>query len=199
MLTGARTRSRSAAFEAEVDGNAATLIWRTASETRTAGFALQRRADTTADWKEIGFVESKAEDGTTGRPIRHRAEGLGPGTHQFRLRQADLGGSASLTEPIEAQVGMEGTYRLAAYPNPIQRQATIELAAWAGEDLTLRLHDALGRGVATLHDGPVLVEETGTTVLRVEELGPASGAYFLRLRGDRAATPSVWSGKPERP
>ncbi len=176
-----------ASFGADVSGSTAMLTWQTVSETRNAGFAVQHRPDSTAAWTELGFVDSKAGDGTPDEPrqYRYRAENLDVGTHQFQLKQVDTDGTTHFSKPIQAQVRMEETYRLRAYPNPTVGQATVELAVQKGQDLTLRLYDALGRQVATLFRGQVSPQETTIVSLPGRDLGLSSGTYFLRLIGEQ--------------
>jgi hypothetical protein len=173
-----------ASFEARIDEEAAELTWTTTSETNNAGFVVEHRTDSTAAWKALGFVESKADGGTTNEINRYQfeTEGLDVGTHRFRLKQVDTDGSASYSRTVEASMRMKEAYRLSTYPNPVRQQATIRIATREKQSVTLRLYDALGRQVATLYDGTLQAQETKTISLQVSTLGLASGAYFLRLQ-----------------
>jgi hypothetical protein len=177
-----------ASFRATQTNKAAELIWTTTSETNNAGFAVERRADSTATWQALGFVESKADGGTTAEARQYRFETgeLEVGTHQFRLKQIDTDGSARYSRTVEASVRVQEAYRLSTYPNPVRQQATVKIAAREKQRVTLRLYDLLGRQVATLHDGPLPAQETKTISLQTGPLGLTSGTYFLQLQaGER--------------
>jgi hypothetical protein len=176
-------------FEALLSGESATIRWTTASETKNAGFAVQHRADSTETWQKMGFVASNAEGGTTtdAQTYRYQTETLEVGTHQFRLRQVDMDGTAHLSEPIETEVTMDEAYRLTSYPNPVARQATVKVVVREEQKVQLLLYDTLGRRVAILHNGALPAQETKKMTLRVNRRGLSSGVYFLRLDGEKAS------------
>ena len=181
-----------ASLDARISEETATLTWTTASETNNAGFAVQHRSDTTGQWQKLGFVESKAQGGTTteAKTYRFQTEMLKIGTHQFRLRQVDTDGSVYLTDPITAKVRMQEAYRVTSYPNPVSGQAIIKMASRKKQEVRIALYDVLGRRVATLHDGPVPAQETETITLDARQEGLSSGTYFLRLVGEEGTRTS---------
>jgi len=176
-------------FEGSVvrtDGQSAVrLQWRTASETGSAGFEVQRRGETDS-WQQIGFVESKTPGGTTADPQAYRFtdEGLpyAADSLRYRLRQVDTDGSATLTDPVAVARGaVEGLQLKKTFPNPTRQRVTVRYAVpeKGGQEVTLRLYDVLGRQVRSVRAPaePGRHERT----LSVGDL--ASGIYFLRLRG----------------
>ena len=181
-----------ASFHARLSNEAATLKWTTASETNNAGFAVQHRSDTTGHWDKLGFVESKATGGTTteAQEYQYRTGQLDIGTHQFRIRQVDVDGTAHFSDPIAVKFHMEEAYRLTSYPNPVSGQATIKVASRKKQEVRIALYDVLGRRVATLHDGPVPAQETETITLDARKEGLSSGTYFLRLVGEEGTRTS---------
>ncbi|MCS3827539.1 surface protein [Salinibacter ruber] len=68
--------------------------------------------------------------------------------------------------------------RLTSYPNPIQRQGTLEYALPEAGDVTLEVYDVLGRRVATLEQGR---KKAGRHTARLETGRLSSGVYFGRL------------------
>jgi hypothetical protein len=186
-----------ASFEAnrtEASGageEAVQLSWTTASESGNAGFEIQRRAkgDPSGEtWKQVGFRESKAPGGTTteARTYRFTDEDLpyAADTLSYRLRQVDVSGTATLSDPVRvAQSRVSELELKETYPNPAQRRVTVRFAipeksASAAQKATLRLYDVLGRQVQSVQAGA----EPGRheTQLSVQDL--ASGVYVLRLR-----------------
>jgi hypothetical protein len=175
------------AFTARPDGPAAVaLAWATASETGSAGFAVEHAAPDADAFAEIGFV---AGAGTTTEARRYafRADGLAPGTHRFRLRQVDLDGTTTPSEPVTVEVAPAA--RLAVtdvYPNPAQGRAALTVTLPASQQVTAAVYDVLGRRVAVLHDGPL----TGPDAHRLtfDTAGLASGVYLVRVTTPDAAT-----------
>jgi len=178
-------------LEAAVTGSdAVTLRWGTASETNNAGFAVERRAGGVAEqgaaesWTEVGFVESKAEGGTTGQPLSYRftdddlpyaAEIL-----TYRLRQVDTDGTVSLSAPVTVERRAPDRLEvLGTAPNPARNQATVRLAVpdpTAADDVTLALYDVMGRRVQT-----VTGVRSGRSAVDLDVSDLSSGVYVLRL------------------
>ena len=173
-----------AGFEAVQTGTKAVeLSWQTASETNNAGFRVQHRASDEEAWTTLGYVESKADGGTTtdAQSYRFSAEDLSVGTHQFRLAQVDLDGTATVHDPATVELEMKEPLRLAApAPNPVSGQATLSFAVKESQTATLRLYDALGQEVATVYEGTPTAGESQAVQFEATDL--ASGVYFLRLR-----------------
>jgi hypothetical protein len=166
-----------ASFEARADGNAARLQWVTASETRSAGFEVQRRTE--RGFETLGFVEGA---GTTTEPTRYTytAEGLDPGTQVFRLRQVDLDGSATPTGPVAVRIRMQKPVKLTnPAPNPASSSATISFAVKEQAETTIRLFDTLGQKVRAIYEGTPQAGEEQRARVDVSTL--PSGVYFLRL------------------
>ncbi|PQJ35083.1 hypothetical protein BSZ35_11175 [Salinibacter sp. 10B] len=175
----------------QVEEQDAVIKWSTASETNNAGFEVQRRvsdASTPGARKTDGsftsldgaFVEGA---GTTNEPqsYSYRVEDLDAGTHTFRLKQVDTDGSASYSDPIEVDVGLDGPYSFAAYPNPVRQQATVEFAMKEKADVTIALYNTLGQRVQTLYRGSTPAEQTRRVSVDAATL--SSGVYFVRMRG----------------
>jgi hypothetical protein len=177
-----------ATFNGAIEGSAVHLSWQTTSETNSAGFEVQRKAEgssASGSWQKVGFRETKAPGGTTSEAQTYRFtdEDLpyAADTLEYRLRQVDTDGSATLSEPVRIARGAASELQLKeTYPNPAHRQVTVQYAVpekAAEGEAALRLYDVLGRRVRN-----VRAEATGgrhETQLSVE--GLASGIYVLRL------------------
>ena len=176
-----------ARFDAQVDADAVTLTWSTASETGNAGFEVQRQSVDGSSWTNLGFVEG---GGTTSKPQTYRFEDaslpFAADSLQYRLKQVDADGTTHLSDPVTiARRTVDEADLRSAYPNPTTRRATVEVAIpnEAG-DARLELFDLLGRTVRTIATGM----ESGRTTqtLEVSDLSP--GVYFLRLRAAGTTT-----------
>ncbi len=167
------------------DKEAVRLTWRTASETGNAGFEVQKAAgtapqDPSTTWEQIGFVEGA---GTTSEPESYQfdASGLGPGTHEFRLRQVDTDGTVHLNRVVATEIRMQKRVRLTApAPNPVTTTARLTFAVKESQRATVILYNTLGQRVATAYTGrPTPGEQV---VLRLDASRLGSGAYWVRLK-----------------
>ncbi len=187
------------AFTARPDGPAAVaLAWATASETASAGFAVEHAAPGAAPgavpgaapgasgFTEIGFVEG-AGTTTEARRYAFRADGLAPGTHRFRLRQVDLDGTATRSAPVAVEVAPAARLVVTApYPNPARARTTLTVTVPTTQRVTAAVYDVLGRRVAVLHDGPLAGPDAHR--LTLETAGLPSGVYLVRVTTPNAAT-----------
>jgi predicted outer membrane repeat protein len=125
-----------ARFDGKVTEGGVALSWKTTSEDNNAGFQVQRQSlqGSPGEWREVGFVEGA---GTTFNPQTYRftdadipyvADSL-----TYRLKQVDVGGTATLTDPITiARGGPAGLELLGTAPNPASRRATVRYAVRGG-------------------------------------------------------------------
>ena len=171
-------------------GDAAVLTWQTASEQNNAGFEVQHRPSSGERWRTLGFVESKASGGTTSETntYRYAAEDLSVGTHRFRLKQEDLDGSTTLTDPVTVRLRMQEALKLTpSSPNPASKTATLSFAVKEGAKATVAVYNTLGQRVKTLYDGVPPAGENQRIRLDARDL--SSGTYFIRLKaGDKTRT-----------
>lgn len=172
------------------DEKTALVQWQTATETDNAGFEVQHRRPGAEGYVEAGYVQSKVDGGTTTQPTSYQYEvaDLGPGTHQFRLRQVDTDGTAHLSEAVSLTVGMTQPLRLSGpSPNPVRTSTQIRFGAQSAGSATVELYNVLGQRIATLYDGTPTPGEMQTVRLDPQELsGVSSGIYFVRLEADGA-------------
>jgi len=168
-------------FRVQTADEAATLQWTTRSETNNAGFEVQHQGPDEEDFAARGFVEGQ---GTTDAQTRYQFEtdSLVPGTHQFRLRQVDTDGTATLTEAQSVDVQLDRPAELTVYPSPVRNNAAVRFAVDTTQEVTIEVYNALGQRVQTLHQEHVAPHQTNT--VQLEAAGLASGFYIVRLRGD---------------
>lgn len=161
------------------------------SETNNAGFEVQHiqgnasddsSDDDPSDWNVVTFVEGH---GTTNEAQRYsfRVDELAAGTHHFRLRQLDTDGTATLSESVDVEIGVEGRYELSQpAPNPVRSHSTLTLAVDTSQDVSVTLYDVLGRRVATLHDGSLAANTSLPLTLQANDL--PSGTYVVQVDGE---------------
>ena len=172
-------------FLGQVDGQDTILEWDTVSETDNAGFGVEHQAPNSDSFEQLSFVEGA---GTTDEPQSYnfRVSDLEAGEHTFRLRQVDLDGTETLTDPIDVRVGLSEQYQLSTYPNPVRDQATVQFAVQDAQPVTIEVYNTLGQRVRTVLDEQVEAETTREISLNVDDL--ASGMYIVRMRGETFST-----------
>lgn len=182
-----------AGFTGQAEGKRARLTWKTVSETDNVGFEVLHRSGPDHSWQDLGFVESKAAGGTAPTPTTYRftTDPLPAGTHHFRLRQTDVDGTATSTDPVSVEIQLQEAVRLTApTPNPVAEGATFRFGTKEATNAEVAVYDVLGRRMVTLHQGRIQPGQMKEVELEAESL-PA-GTYFVRLRaGDEVKTRRV--------
>jgi hypothetical protein len=169
-----------AQFTAALDGTAAVLTWKTSSETNNAGFEVQHQGPEASGYSRLGFVDGA---GTTGDPrsYRYRAKALSSGGHRFRLRQVDMDGSATLSDPVSVEVRVERALALRATgPNPVRQATQLAFTVKRGGPATMTLYNVLGQRVKRLYDRKATPGNRYSIEVRADDL--SSGTYFARLQ-----------------
>lgn len=165
---------------AQTEGADALLSWTTATETQNAGFRVQQQRSEA--FETIGFVEG-AQTTSTAQTYRFRVRDLAIGRHVFRLVQVDTDGAATPSREVAVTVRPEGAVEIAPItPNPMSQRGTLSIAVAERQHVTARIFDALGRRVATLHDGEMSAGQAHS--LSIDPAALSSGAYFLRVVGE---------------
>jgi hypothetical protein len=129
-------------FTGEFVDRVSHLQWATASEYNNDGFALERSANG-SNWTQIGFVKGQ---GNTNQLTNYHYTDRQPmsGENYYRLRQMDYNGSFDFSAVIVLRNESE-KLELSAYPNPSDDIVTISINNPNEVDLTLTVHDYLGR------------------------------------------------------
>jgi hypothetical protein len=168
-----------ARFNATLDGSDATIQWQTASETNNAGFDLLHEAPGASSFETVTFVDGA---GTTTQPQRYsyRLSDLSPGTHRFRLRQEDLDGSTTLTDPIPVALGAAQTELTVTGTNPFRTSTQVRYGVQSDGPAQLTLYDVLGRKVQTVFDGRLSAKAVQRATIDGSTL--SAGVYFLHFQ-----------------
>jgi hypothetical protein len=145
------------------------LAWHTASETGSAGFAVQRQRQPGEAFETLSFVASQ---GSSQQPAGYTyLDAAAPtATTYYRLQQRDANGTTTYS-PVVAVAAAPAAATLQAWPQPAQHTLWVQCAAPVAT--SLRLLDATGRVVrqATFQQ---------QTTLDVHALAP--GLYFLQVQ-----------------
>ncbi|MEO8168305.1 MAG: T9SS type A sorting domain-containing protein, partial [bacterium] len=181
-----------ASFNASVSNNHdVRLAWRTISEVNNYGFEVQRAFGEAEGFESIdgSFVPGH---GTTNQPQNYSwTDNNAPAGHlYYRLKQIDLDGTTSYTEPVSVDVltavgeaGVATAYSLNQnYPNPFNPVTTIQFSITSAELANLKIFDMLGREVATLVNE---VKQPGIYRVQWDANNFPSGMYFYKLTTER--------------
>ncbi|NNE36420.1 MAG: T9SS type A sorting domain-containing protein [Rhodothermales bacterium] len=173
------------AFDAILDGEVATLTWRTASESESSGFELQQQSNDRA-WQPIAFVVG-AGSTTNGANYSHSTNTLAAGVHRFRLMQVDLDGAAQYSQTIEVLITSGDFATLtSAWPNPFGHSTSIELSVPTEQAVEVGLYNVIGERVAVVFDGVVAANSPQEMTITRGSL-PA-GLYLIKAQGPSFST-----------
>lgn len=167
-------------FVVAEEGNAARLIWGTASETNNAGFEVQRRVSTDGAFKAIGFVDGA---GTTTAPQAYRFTDdtlpFGDAPITYRLRQVDFDGTTAYSPEVEFRRASPMRLVLHGnYPNPFRGQTLIRYELPQAGFVRMEVFNTLGQRVARLVEQN---QPAGRNEVAFETHGLPSGVYFVRM------------------
>lgn len=173
-------------FTAAPTNESVVLRWSTATEQGNDRFDIERSMDGAA-YEVVGSVKGA---GTTTQVQQYAwtddALPFASGAAQYRLRQVDVDGDESLSEPVRVELSAQTTRLNAPFPNPARNAVTVQFEVSERRPVTVEIFNALGQRVAQ----PVRAEEmSGKREIRVSTQNLASGVYFIRLRaGDQSFT-----------
>ncbi len=149
------------------------VTWETKKEFNAEGFWIERRLDHEINYRDRGFVVTKAINGNSERSLRYLYQDQNDyaGISYYRIRQV-FKDNQSLYTSIRAVKGIgEASVAVSVYPNPNLGQFVIRLT---GTDATYEciMHDMNGRAVRQM-------KITSQSQIYVNDL--AAGTYILQV------------------
>lgn len=139
-------------FEAHRDGPIVRLRWGVTSAIDHAGFRLYRGDTSPDEWLSEALIEPT----DTGKH-EFLDRGAPSGEIAYWLEEVSNSGHSTMFGPIYAD--RAGSTQSASFdriwPSPFRNNTSIRFTLGQSESITLFVHDAAGRRVATLIDGPV--------------------------------------------
>jgi hypothetical protein len=168
------------AFNYSVNGRDVRLSWTTEWELNNAGFDIERKRKSEAQWTKIGFVEGS---GTTNQPRSYSYEDkmLSKGVYEYRLKQIDYCGQHEYHQLYsDVIIGAPSRYDLSQnYPNPSNPNSKINFSIPIDSRVTLKIYDVTGREVKTLLNSEY--KEADYYTIEFDGTDLASGVYFYRI------------------
>ncbi|MAT39940.1 MAG: hypothetical protein CL946_10090 [Ectothiorhodospiraceae bacterium] len=135
------------AFTAHVSGNIVTLRWTTETETNNAGFEVQPSPDGEA-FSTAAFIKGR---GTTVLRNDYSYQDEIDDVTFYRLKQIDFDGSFEFSPTVRSVPALPSDASLEQnYPNPFSASTSVTFTLDRDAEITLTIHDALGRKVRTL-------------------------------------------------
>jgi len=181
-------------FDAAARGTIVDVLWSTSSELQSDRFIVERAdliAGNDAEFRSIGSVPAS---GTSTQRVdySYTDRDVAPGRYLYRLTTVDVDGSTERSREVEVLVTENsGTFGIDnVWPQPASAVAKVSVNVPASGMLSLRIIDAAGNTVSTIH--------SGTVSARMHEFEfpvsmMASGGYSIvaTLDGQSIAAPMV--------
>ncbi|MFA7418310.1 MAG: GLUG motif-containing protein [Melioribacteraceae bacterium] len=167
-------------FSAEYRVPSVELKWQTATEVNNYGFSIERRVKS-EEWKAIAFV---AGNGNSNSPKSYSfVDANQPsGKIEYRLKQIDFDGKYEYSDIVEINIDTPAYFVLHQnHPNPFNPETTISYTVQAASQVSLKVHDVLGREVATLVNEFKQPGVYNSTFYTLRSSLP-SGIYFYMLK-----------------
>ena len=135
-------------FTGNRNGSAVSLKFTTASESGSAGFQIQRMINN--EFKTIGYVASKASNGTSNSPISYQFGETFSSNNVawYRLVQINMDGTQKIL-PSLAVRGLEELKKMLIYPNP---GSTINVLFGSSSIRDISISDLSGKLVKRWND-----------------------------------------------
>ncbi|MFN8366654.1 MAG: FlgD immunoglobulin-like domain containing protein [Candidatus Kapaibacterium sp.] len=181
-------------FDGQKTDNQINLWWETASEKNNSGFYVERRSENEEQWKDITFVQTSAQNGTSASPLRYAYADnnvVKSTSYEYRLRQVDLDGSFTHSNVLHFTIDGDNTMLSQNSPNPVESTTNIPYTVAAKAQVRLEVVDVMGNVVRTLVNSVVDAGNQVAVWDGTDNNGVAlvSGTYVGRLTiGDRVET-----------
>jgi len=156
-------------FEAKNEANTAQLSWKTASETNSSHFEIQRSTDS-RHFNTIGQVNSN-QNSVKLQSYNYSDSNLPSGTYYYRLKMVDNDLTNTLSKIVS--VKMVSKDIVTVYPNPVARKLTIQSET---KILNLEIVNAAGR--------KILSANPEKNILELDVTSWTNGIYIMRINGN---------------
>ncbi len=173
-------------FRAAAGNGRVALAWATASETGSNNFVVTRSE--TRDGVYMGVHSEAAAGGATRHNYSWTDTEVENGkTYYYKLNVIDAAGNHVYNENGSSVVvtatpdvnPMPTSYTLSNYPNPFNSQTTFGFTLPEAGTVTLKIHDLLGRDVATVVDG---YKPAGAYEVNWSAASLSAGVYMYTLK-----------------
>ena len=152
------------------------FYWQTAIEQNVNDFTIERSTDG-KNFTPLSIFTPKGSNSTYAASDKNPI--LGINGAYYRLRINDLDGTFSYSKVVNVSVLQKG-FSAKVYPNPFDKNLTLDILTDKKTDVQIALIDILGRQVFVQN---VQNTEGGTLPLSIPNV--PSGAYILKISGNQ--------------
>lgn len=155
------------------DQNNVQLDWGTATEIDNEGFDIERSIDGQS-YEKVGFV---AGNGTSYNEQSYSYTDINvpAGKWYYRLKQVDGDGAYEYSQVITVNISSEIKELAKVFPNPTRGAFTIELNQVNTDNVTISLHDRVGRIIRTT------TYDNRQNTYSFDNSDLPSGIYFVKV------------------
>ncbi|MFL5729563.1 MAG: T9SS type A sorting domain-containing protein [Cytophagaceae bacterium] len=165
-------------FDANRSGQTNYLVWKTASESNSSFFNIQRSSDG-INFQSVGKV---AAAGNSSGVLAYSFEDhfTQHSTIYYRIEEVDVDGKKTLS-PVKMIAAENSSAGLYVFPIPVKKGENVEFDFNNDipETLTIEAFDNLGRIVQQSS----VEAEVGLNKVQISTSGLASGAYYVKITG----------------
>lgn len=169
-------------FTGRAEATANIIEWATASEKNNQYQIVERSANGSTGWSEIGRVAGSGQSTTTKSYKLNDENPLIRG--YYRLRAVDFDGAEQLSEVIHIVRNSDVFAIVNSFPVPVERILTLFVNAPVSSDATVTVNNALGQQVLQLHT--TLTKGITEVYLDMSELSSGHYSVIIDNGSDRA-------------
>ena len=161
------------------NGGYNTVTWKTASESNSDYFVLERSRDG-IHWTEI--TELKAA-GTSNKENHYTHYDLGAGRYfegYYQLTQVDYDGKFKIYDPVSVQCNKEAEYQVAVYPNPVTDKMLVTVYSLKPSHIEIDLTNLSGQ-ILTQREFEL---EKGMNVFEFDLASYKKGLYIIYVKDE---------------
>ena len=161
------------------NGGYNTVTWKTASESNSDYFVLERSRDG-IHWTEI--TELKAA-GTSNKENHYTHYDLGAGRYfegYYQLTQVDYDGKFKIYDPVSVQCNKQAEYQVAVYPNPVTDKMLVTVYSLKPSHIEIDLTNLSGQ-ILTQREFEL---EKGMNVFEFDLASYRKGLYIIYVKDE---------------
>lgn len=156
-------------FSAVIQNGKSVLSWQTSSEQNNSGFELSRSTDG-VNFNKIAFVAAKSPQGAN---YVYTDNSAIASINYYQLKQINQDGRSTLFDQVVSVNMNLNNAAITAYPNPIDKILTVNLAELGYQDVQLELFDSYGKKILSQ------IAQSSRTTISLENL--SQGIYYLQI------------------
>jgi hypothetical protein len=168
------------------------VSWTTETESNNKGFEVQKSING-KDFSTIGFVATKANNGSSNQNIRYAFEDnkLIAGRSYYRLKQMDKDGKYSVSNIQLIEFALTNNFTVKALENPVRNQIALNVKSMDARRIQINVTNAIGMIVYTKQINVVAGESNftipttqlpkGTLFVQVKDVNNRSEETTLQI------------------